>query len=101
LAVQLRAIGLAISCGTTTTFWKFLADLASGNYPLARTKTKPAFQRVGEVAKRCENRSPTLEPFVTSRLTTDQLRNDLQTWLKVASERGLVLKDNFDNVVIG
>jgi hypothetical protein len=47
------------------------------------------------------NRSPAFERVIFSRLPTDKLGSDLEAGFEIESERGLVLKNNFDNVVIG
>jgi hypothetical protein len=46
------------------------------------------------------NRSPAFERFVTVGFPTDKLGHDLEARVNIESERSLILKDNFDNVVI-
>jgi hypothetical protein len=59
---------------------------------------KPAFRRV---ALDAVNGSPSLHRFVAARFPTDNLRSDLQTRFQIERERGFVLKDNFNDAVIG
>jgi hypothetical protein len=47
------------------------------------------------------NWSPPFERFVTAGLPTDELWSDLQTRFQIERGRGPVLKDNFDDAVIG
>jgi hypothetical protein len=47
------------------------------------------------------NGSRAFERFVILRSPVDQFRNNLQTRFKIESERGLVLKDDFNDVVMG
>jgi hypothetical protein len=47
------------------------------------------------------DRSPSFEGFVISRLPTDKFRDDLEARVNIESERGLILKNDFDDVVIG
>lgn len=47
------------------------------------------------------NRSPAFDGFVFPRFPVDQFRRNLEAGFKLKVERGLVLKHNFDDVVIG
>jgi hypothetical protein len=47
------------------------------------------------------NWSPAFERFVFSRLPTDKLGSDLEAGFDIETEGSFVLKNNFDDVVIG
>ena len=47
------------------------------------------------------NRSPAFKRFVIPGFPVCEFRENHDAWLKLEDERGLVLKSDFDNVVIG
>jgi hypothetical protein len=54
-----------------------------------------------EILLSAVNRSPAFERVIFSRLPTDKFWSDLEAGFKIESERGLVLKNDFNDVVIG